>query len=346
MNVCDWVAELQDRLEVVRDVLRDKMKVAKEKEKVEYDITTKLRKFEPGDMVLIRIPGLEEKLEDSWDDPYEVLKSLSDVNYQVSIPKFRGKTKILHVNNLKPWVEQRGKVLRIIAVAEDVMTEEEKLKLVGEPLTADQTTEIDEILLEFKDILVNTPGHTNIAVHAIDTGNHQPIHTLPYTLCPAWRQQVKEEISYLISAGIKESCVSPWSSPIVPIKKPDGSIRLCIVYRKVNSVTTPDPFYIPLIDDILDNVGECKYLSKLDLSKGFYQVPIKESDEDKTALCNPFGKFRFLRMPFGLMNAPSTFQRMMPTVLEGQEKYSSLYIDYVLFIQGHGRNMYNTLDRS
>ena len=151
--------------------------------------------------------------------------------------------------------------------AEDVMTEEEKLKLVEVPLTTDQTTEIDEILLEFKDILVNTPGHTNIAVHAIDTGNHQPIHTPPYTLCPAWRQQVKEEISSLLSAGIKESCVSPWSSPIVPIKNPDGSIRLCIDYRIVNSVTTPDPFHMPLIDDILDNVGECKYLSKLDLSK-------------------------------------------------------------------------------
>ena len=65
MNVCDWVAELQDRLEVVRDVLRDKMKVAKEKQKVEYDRTTKLRKFEPGDMVLIRIPGIAAKLEDS-----------------------------------------------------------------------------------------------------------------------------------------------------------------------------------------------------------------------------------------------------------------------------------------
>ena len=88
---------------------------------------------------------------------------------------------------------------------------------------------------------------------------------------------------------------------------------------------------MPLIDDILDNVGECKYLSKLDLSKGFYQVPIKESDKDKTAFCTPFGKFRFLRMPFGLMNAPSTFQRMMQTVLECQENYSSPYnIDDVL----------------
>ena len=181
------------------------------------------------------------------------------------------------------------------------------------------------------DSVCRVPLPWSIAVHAIDTGNHQPICTPPYRLCPAWCQQVKEEeISSLLSAGIIESCVSPWSSPIVPIKNPDGSIRLCIDYRKVNSVTTPDPFYMPSIDNILDNVGECKYLSKLNLSKDFYQVPIKESDKDKTAFCTSFGKFRFLRMPFGLMNAPSTFQRMMQKVLEGQENYSSPYIEDVL----------------
>ena len=169
MNVCDWVAELQDILEVVRDVLRDKMKVAKEKQKEEYDRTTKLRKFEPGDMVLIRIPGLAAKLEDSWDGPYEVLKSLSDVNYQVSIPKFCGKTKILHMNNLKPWVEQTGKGLRIIAVAEDVMTEEEKLKLVGEPLTADQMTEIDEILMVLSAFVLTTGKSTRLRLRIPST---------------------------------------------------------------------------------------------------------------------------------------------------------------------------------
>ena len=87
---------------------------------------------------------------------------------------------------------------------------------------------------------------------------------------------------------------------------------------------------MPLIDDILDNVGDCPYLSKLDLAKGFYQVPNQPNDYDKTAFCTPFGQYRFTRIPFGLMNAPATFQRMMLEVLEGQEDHSSAYIDDVL----------------
>ena len=88
----------------------------------------------------------------------------------------------------------------------------------------------------------------------------------------------KQEIDAVLKMGIFEPCVSPWSSPIVPIKKPDCSIRLCIDYRKINAITTPEPFCMPLIDDILDCVDECKFLSKIYLAKGFYQVPIDPKD--------------------------------------------------------------------
>ena len=141
---------------------------------------------------------------------------------------------------------------------------------------------------------------------------------------------MKAEIDSLLQGGIIEPCKGPWSSPIVPIKKPDGSLRLCVDFRRINAVTIPDPFCMPLIDDILDNVGDCPYLSKLDLAKGFYQVPIQPDDKDKTAFCTPFGKYRFTRLPFGLMNAPATFQCMTLEVLEGQEDHSSAYIDDVL----------------
>ena len=153
-------------------------------------------------------------------------------------------------------------------------------------------------------------------MHKIDTGEHQSIHTPPYRLSPAWHQQVKT----LLQGGTIEHCTGPWSSPMVPIKKPDGSLRLCMDFRRINVVTIPDPFCMPLINDILDNVGDFLYL---DLAKCFYQVPIQPDDKDKTAYCIPFGKYRFTRMPFGLMNAPTTFQHMMLDVLEGQEDHSS-----------------------
>ena len=86
-------------------------------------------------------------------------------------------------------------------------------------------------------------------------------------------------------------------------------------YRQLNKVTTPDPYCMSLIDDLLHRVGEAIYLSKLDLSKEFYQVPLEAKDMEKTAFISPAGKFQFTKMPFGLKNAPATFQRMMDVVL-------------------------------
>ena len=119
--------------------------------------------------------------------------------------------------------------------------------------------EICEILNQYPGVLANTPGQTQTVVYAIDTGEHRPICTTPYRLCPTWHQEVKQEIDDLLKIGIIEPCVSPWSSPIVSIKKLDGSIRFCVDYRKINAITTPDPFCRPLTDDILDRVGECKF---------------------------------------------------------------------------------------
>ena len=100
----------------------------------------------------------------------------------------------------------------------------------------------------------------------------------------------------------------------MPVVKPDGSIRVCIDFRKLNLNTEPDPYFIPVIDELLLRVAESKYLSKLDMAKEFYQVLLAPESRAKTAFVSPVGKFEFVRMPFGLRNAPSTFQRLMDEV--------------------------------
>ncbi len=100
------------------------------------------------------------------------------------------------------------------------------------------------------------------------------------------------------------------SSSVVPIVKPDQSIRLCVDYRTLNTVTTPDPYYIPTVDELISKVGEAEFLTKLALAKGFYQVPVQERDKETTAFITPWGKFQFTKMPFGLRNAPSTVKSL------------------------------------
>ena len=105
--------------------------------------------------------------------------------------------------------------------------------------------------------------------------------------------------------------------------KKDGGVRICIDFRAINSVTQPDPYQMPLIEEILETLASAKFISKIDLNKGFHQIPIEPSDIPKTAFCSPWGKFEFCVMPFGLKNGPAMFQRLM----DNDKDVSQVYID-------------------
>ena len=116
----------------------------------------------------------------------------------------------------------------------------------------------------------------------------------------------------------------------MPVKKPDGSIRLCVDYRKVNAVTRADPHYMPTLKEVVQAVGSSKVVSKLDLTKGYYQVKVHKKDREKTAFISPYGKFEFVRTPFGLLNAHAVFQRLIETVLVDCQDFSKAYIDDII----------------
>ena len=104
---------------------------------------------------------------------------------------------------------------------------------------------------------------------------------------------------------------TPPPLPMVPVRKPNGSVRLCIDFLQINKVTQPDPYTMSRVDEMIAQLGKAHYLSKLDLNKGFYQISLAEEDQDKSAFCTPWGKYQFMVMPFGLQNAPANVQRMM-----------------------------------
>ena len=117
---------------------------------------------------------------------------------------------------------------------------------------------------------------------------------------------------------------------MVIVGKKDGSNRICVEYRKLNAATKFDAYPMPWIDELLDNIGQSKYLTMLDLAKGYWQVPMAEKDKEKTAFSSPLGLLQFTTMPFGLSGAPATFQRLMDQVLRGTEAYAGVYLDNII----------------
>lgn len=153
--------------------------------------------------------------------------------------------------------------------------------------------------------------------HSIDTGTSRPLRQRPYRVSPTERSVIEKEVQDMLSRNIIRPSSSPWASPVVLVTKKDGSIRFCVDYRRLNKVTRRDVYPMPRIDDALDCLQSASYFSSLDLRSGYWQIPMAKEDVEKTAFTTPDGLYEFLVMPFGLCNAPATFERMMDSVLRG-----------------------------
>ncbi|CAG9109133.1 unnamed protein product [Plutella xylostella] len=194
---------------------------------------------------------------------------------------------------------------------------------------------------------------TSAIEHSIETTTSNPIHTKTYRFPECHKREVENQINKMLEQEIISPSVSPWSAPIwVVPKKIDASgqkkWRVVIDYRKLNDVTIGEVYPIPQISEILDQLGQSKYFSTLDLASGFHQI--KVSDGKKTAFSVPQGHFQFNRMPFGLKNAPSTFQKLMNTCLSGlQGTRCFVYLDDIVIyshdLQTHIDNLSAVFER-
>ena len=159
----------------------------------------------------------------------------------------------------------------------------------------------------------------------IEPGSKPPYRP-PYRLGPAEQDELEEQIKDLLAQGfIRPSC-SPYGAPVLFVPKKDGRWRMCIDYRALNKQTIKDRYPLPRIDLLLDRLGQAKVFSKLDLAQGYHQIAMTEDSIEKTAFCTNLGQWEYLVMPFGLCNAPSTFQRLMNTIFERRSILLFLFI--------------------
>ena len=174
-------------------------------------------------------------------------------------------------------------------------------------------------------------GCTNLISHDIPLLDDVPVRQRYRRIPPSEYEVVKEHINQLLEAQVIRESSSPYGSPIVLVKKKDGSLRMCVDYRQLNNKTRKDAFPLPRIEESLDALTGARWFSTLDLASGYNQVPVTEADRPKTAFCTPFGLFEWNRMPFGLCNAPGTFQRLMQRLFGDQQCQSLLlYLDDIV----------------
>ena len=237
-------------------------------------------------------------------------------------------------------------------VTSDPATTIDDVDLSASSLTSEQTNQLKELLREFKPLFASkgdTLGHTSTVKHGIKTSAspiRQPQRRLPVAL----KSVVQQEVTKMLNQGVIRPSNSPWASPVVLVRKKDGTWRFCIDFRKLNSVTHRDAYPLPRIDATLDSLAGAKFFTTLDLASGYWQVELEEEDKEKTAFTTPQGLFEFNVMPFGLTNAPATFQRLMECVLAGlTPEHSLIYLDDIIIFsatfQEHLNRLRGVLDR-
>lgn len=210
-------------------------------------------------------------------------------------------------------------------------------EIIMGPVNEAERHALINLLNEFRDCFaMNTTelGCSKSTEMVINLHDHKPFSYRPYRMARSEQDIVKDIVEELLTNNIIRESDSDYSSPVLLVGKKNGEQRLCVDYRKLNSLTIKDSHPLPRIDDQIDKLYGGNYLISLDLKSGYHQVPIEESSKRYTAFVTPEGQYEYNRVPFGLSNAPRVFQRLMTRILKPIREKSALYLDDVLLF-GH-----------
>ena len=310
-GIVEYLDKLKNKIETIQELATEHETRTKQSQKHYYDQRAKEKSFKEGDLVLAVEPMKQNKLHIEWTGPYPVLKKNSDNTYVLDTGQRR--RKIFHVNALKRWTTPTAAVLLLTDESQTLPlgVKDEKPQTTTDKLTNTQREDLQYLKERFSSVISDNPGTTDLITHCIQTGSHSPIYVPPYRLPKADKDLLDKDLKQMLEQGIIQPSTSEWAVSLLYVPKKDGTKRPVVNYWKLNSISKTDPYPLPHIDDLIDNLGKAKFISALDLTKGYWQVPIEGKSREKTAFITPQGKYEFLKMPFGLMGAPSTFQHLM-----------------------------------
>ena len=331
LSTYQYVIELRERLEQTCQLARDNLKKVQFKQKTYYDKRARSCKFDVGDKVWLLLPTESNKLLLQWKGPYEVVEIVNRMDYKVDVDGVVG---TYHANMLKQYVERKTVTSHCLLSAEanvtvDEETDTEEFGLddcsfptakqpqsyndvsVSYALTSEQRAEVEALIEQYPDVLTSVPGRTDLIQHDIKLSTSEPIRSkgypVPFRACDVMDSEIKE----MLELGVIEKSVSPYSSPVVLVPKKDGSVRFCIDFRKLNKVTEFDAEPMPNMEEVINRMSGNKFFTRMDCSKGYWQVCLPDKRKHLTAFETRQGLFQCKTMPFGLVNSGATFCRLM-----------------------------------
>ena len=351
-TTAEYVINLRNKMEETCKLASENLGKAAKRQARYYNRKAKPRSLAEGTQVLILLPSKSNKLEMTWQGPYVVENKLNDYDYRV---KSGSKAKIYHINLLKEYVSRdqfcntaNVAVLEELIGADDeeetvavVIEEDETMREAShdldhqkhvptlqtkrtetiadihfcEKLAKNQLEEAKAVCQEYEKNLSDVPLTTNLTTCQIKLSTDQPVYVRPRPIPHALVKNVEDEVEEMQKLGVIEPACSPYNSPIVMVKKKSGEYRFCADLRALNDVTVFDGEPLTDVEHLFQSLGKAKYFSKLDLTKGYWAIPIDEEDRDKTAFTTSKGQFRWVNLPFGLKTASGIFNRFMRKLL-------------------------------
>ncbi|KAL1250905.1 hypothetical protein QQF64_018701 [Cirrhinus molitorella] len=281
-STIEHVREMRERIDRVMPLVREHLVKAQQAQQKHFNRAAQPREFQPGDHVMVLVPTSACKFLASWQGPYTVTEKIGPVTYRVRQPGRRKEDQIYHINLLKRWIGTRSN-LSALTTRDPVVVD------VNPHLSAAQKTELQHLVGQFSDVFSILPGRTNVITHDIRTPPGVIVRQRPYRVPEDRRQAIEEEIQEMLKLGVIEPSHSPWSSPIVMVPKPDGTLRFCNDFRRLNDISEFDGYPMPRVDELLDRLGRARYISTLDLTKGYWQVALTDEAKPKTAFSTPSG---------------------------------------------------------
>ena len=368
ISVLKYVATFKDRLFRAGQIAKRNLQESQSKMKVWYDRKAKSRCFEPGDRVLVLFPVVGNPLQAKYSGPYKVVKKISDTNYLVKTPGRRKETQVCHISMLKAYHEKpkpelvtlnnrlglespthsKDCVGQVAEKEEDTESEvrlendQQPIKLQNSQILNDLGTKLShlpsvqrkglaEVITQYREVFPDVPSKTDLIEHDVDVGDSAPIGQHPYRVSPMKRELLDKEVRYMLKNDIIEEGQSSWSSPCILVPGHDGGFRFCTDFRKVNDRARSDSFPIPRIADCIDQVGNARFVGTFDMLKGYWQVPLAQRAREISAFVTPSGLCQYKVMPFGVRDAPATFQRVVNKLVRDIDGCGGYIDDVVIF---------------